>query len=426
MSLTLGIDIGTGGIRGAVLDDSGAVMTSARVDHLPNDPDKIDADTWWVGVQNCIRLLGRNLLEAGLRTQDVARIAVDGTSGSMVLVDDALRPVTRALMYNSSGFEAEAARIAECAPPSHITRGSNSALARAMRLVAEDPDGNARHLLHQADFVTARLIGRGGFSDHNNTLKTGFDPATETWPEWMAILIEMDLMPDARPVGEPLDVVAPGVAAELGLSPATVVHAGTTDSIAAFFACAPQETGVAVTSLGSTLAIKVLSPTRVDDPEMGLYSHRINQNWLAGGASNTGGAVLAAHFDKDALLSLSARIDPQQESPLEYYPLLTAGERFPVNDPHLQPQLEPRPDDDVAFLHGMLESMARIEARCYRAVEAAGGPYPQKLFTAGGGAANPTWTAIRSRVLAIAPKTSQQTEAAVGVARLALAHAVED
>jgi hypothetical protein len=44
----------------------------------------------------------------------------------------------------------------------------------------------------------------------------------------------------------------------------------------------------AVTSLGSTLAIKLLSETRIDDARYGLYSHRLGSSWLVGGASNTG------------------------------------------------------------------------------------------------------------------------------------------
>jgi len=71
-----------------------------------------------------------------------------------------------------------------------------------------------------------------------------------------------------------------------------------------------------------------------------------------GGASNTGGAVLRKFFTNEQLLQLSAQIDPSQASGLDYYPLTKAGERFPVNDPLLQPRLEPRPSDDAVFLQG--------------------------------------------------------------------------
>lgn len=53
------------------------------------------------------------------------------------------------------------------------------------------------------------------------------------------------------------------------------MHPGTTDSIAAFLASGADSVGQAVTSLGSTLAIKQLSEQPVDDSRYGVYSHRL-------------------------------------------------------------------------------------------------------------------------------------------------------
>ena len=417
--LSLGIDIGTSGIRTAVLDAAGVVIASARAPHAAQDPDNIDASAWWGSVKSCVRAQGVALREAGHSLSDIARIGVDGTSGTMVLTDADLRPVTRALMYSSAGFDVEAARIDAHAPMVHITKGSNSALARALCLQSEDTAGAAVHLLHQADFVAAHLLGRGGVSDHNNALKTGYDPQTGVWPDWFAATgLRTDLLPDVVPAGAPIGYISSSVAHELGLAETTHIHAGTTDSIAAFLAAAPLQTGAAVTSLGTTLAIKILSKTRIDAPEIGLYSHRLGDDWLVGGASNTGGGVLASLFSPADLAALSERIDPAISSPLDYYPLLKPGERFPINDPAYPPRLTPRPDDDAAFLHGLLESIARIEAQCYDAIAARGGSAPSALFTAGGGAENPVWTAIRARVLGVAPQKARHSEAAVGIARL--------
>ena len=107
---------------------------------------------------------------------------------------------------------------------------------------------------------------------------------------------------------EPGSVVGPitsAVAERTGLSPDCVICAGTTgelqlaaeviasgasltlcalsaDSIAAFLASGAVEPGQAVTSLGSSLAVKLLSETRVDDSQYGVYSHRLGQLWLVG------------------------------------------------------------------------------------------------------------------------------------------------
>lgn len=93
-----------------------------------------------------------------------------------------------------------------------------------------------------------------------------------------------------------------------------------------------------MTSLGSTLAIKLMSTTRIDDARFGVYSHRLDDKWLVGGASNTGGAVLRQLFSDEQLKELSKQIDPMEASSLDYYPLPTQGERFPIADPKMKPR----------------------------------------------------------------------------------------
>ncbi|MBS1172788.1 MAG: putative sugar kinase, family, partial [Proteobacteria bacterium] len=205
----------------------------------------------------------------------------------------------------------------------------------------------------------------------------------------------------------------------LGVYPGCMVHAGTTDSIAAFLAAGVNRSGDAVTSLGSTLVLKLLSDTRVESTEHGVYSHWFGNRWLAGGASNAGGAVLRQFFDDRQLAALSERIDPAVASPLDYLPLSRPGERFPVNDPALAPRLAPRPADDAEFLHGLLESLGRIEAKGYALLAGLGASPLRRVETAGGGARNPAWTRIRARLLGVAVARAAHTEAAYGAALLA-------
>lgn len=418
--LALGIDLGTSGVRSAVLDTAGTVIATARASYGPEPDDYRAPERWWAAVVECLDAQMAALAAQGTTPHAIIRIGVDGTSGSLVLADAALVPVTRALMYNDAGFTEQAALIARTAPRAHIAQGAGSALARALALVAEDQESRAVHLLHQADFIAARLMGRGGETDYNNALKTGLDPATGEWPAWISDLpLPKGLLPKAHAPGAPLSKVAPQIAQRFGLSAGAMVHAGTTDSIAAYLACAPQSVGTAVTSLGTTLAVKLFSHHRVDAPEMGMYAHRMGNGWLIGGASNTGGGVLKAHFSASELTTLSAQIDPSKESPLDYYPLLKPGERFPVNDPAYPPRLDPRPDNKVDFLHGLLEGIARIERRAYMLLADRGADYPKQVLTAGGGAMNETWTQIRARILGVPVRSVGAIEASVGVALLA-------
>lgn len=413
----LGIDIGTSGVRTAIVDRFGGVIGTATASHTPTSNE--DAMAWWDAVTRALDDQVQQLRSLGIDPHRVSRAAVDGTSGSMVLVDDQLAPVTPALMYNSSGFIEEAERIDQFAELTSITRGSSSALARMLRLQAHDKEGNAKHLLHQADFITAKLAGTSLGSDDNNALKLGWDPASRTWPSWFhALGVSLPFLPTVHPTGAAIGKLGAETAVRFGLSTALQLHAGTTDSIAAFLASGARHAGDAVTSLGTTLAIKLLSDKRIDDPASGVYSHKVGDSWLAGGASNTGGGVLASFFTRDELATLSAQIDPKTPSELDYYPLLRPGERFPINDPDLAPRLDPRPQSNVDFLKGMLESIARIEAQSYARLTELGSPAPRRVFTAGGGAKNPVWTAMRERLLGVPVEQADEAEASVGVARL--------
>lgn len=415
--LALGIDVGTSGVRTAVVDRSGQVVSTAKAAHLATSNE--DASAWWDAVARALTAQVQQLRIIGIDPHCIGRAAVDGTSGSMVLVDGQLTPVTRALMYNTSGFSEEAESIDRFAEPTSITGGSSSALARMLRLQALDQNGEAKHLLHQADFITAKLAERSLGSDDNNALKLGWDPAARAWPSWFEELgVSMHLLPEVHPTGAAIGTISAEIASRFDLSPDLQLHAGTTDSIAAFLSSGASEVGDAVTSLGTTLAIKLLSDRRIDDPASGVYSHRVGDSWLAGGASNTGGGVLVSFFTGDELAALSRQIDPASPSELDYYPLLKPGERFPINDPQLAPQLEPRPQNDADFLKGMLEGIARIEAVGYGRLVELGSPAPRRVFTAGGGAKNPVWTAIRQRHLNTPITQADEAEASVGVARL--------
>jgi xylulokinase len=275
-------------------------------------------------------------------------------------------------------------------------------------------------LLHQADWLAFQLHGQLGLSDYHNALKLGYDIGALTYPDWLLSLDLTDSLPQVQAPGSRLGYVTEQASDRYHLPRDCAVIAGTTDSIAAFLASGARSPGEAVTSLGSTLVIKLLSETRVDDSRYGIYSHRLGDLWLVGGASNTGGAVLKQFFSDDELRELSERIAGDRPSGLDYYPLTEPGERFPISDPHFAPRLSPRPAAPEQFLHGLLEGIARIEAQGYELLQQLGATPPSRIFTAGGGAQNPTWTQIRQRLLPVPVEAAVATEAAYGSARLAL------
>jgi len=219
--------------------------------------------------------------------------------------------------------------------------------------------------------------------------------------------------------GTVLDPLRPKIASEFDLPETVQVLSGTTDGCAAFLATGASEAGDGVTSLGTTLVLKLLSDEPIFAPESGIYSHHFMGLWLAGGASNTGGGVLLDHFTADQIAALSAQINPEAPLNLGYYPLSGPGERFPVADPKLAPKLEPRPVEEAHFLQAMLEGIADIEAIGYRKLEELGGPKLRAVRSVGGGADNAVWTKIRAKALGVPTILPDNKDAAYGAAILA-------
>lgn len=409
--MKLGLDFGTSGARAAVLDSQEELIFETALPYPASG--LVSVAAWDETPHALLQRIPRPLCAT------IKAIAIAGTSGTCLICDDNGIPTSDVLVYDDARATREANRIAEVAPAGHITRSATSTLAKLLWLIPRTKSGSKRHLVHHADYMGLLLHGRIGLSDYHSALKLGFDPESMRYADWMDALGVIDYLPKVFTPGEPVSLITSKAAQQFGFPSDCVVCAGTTDSVAAFLACGASEPGSAVTSLGSTLVLKSLSERRIDQSDYGIYSHRLGHLWLAGGASNSGGSVLRAFFSDDELERLSAMIDPERPSGLDYYPLLRAGERFPHNDPDWLPRLDPRPDDRAAFLHGLLEGMARIEAEGYALLAKLGATPVQRVYTAGGGARNGTWRRIRERYLGVPVLVAQHSEAAYGAALLA-------
>ncbi|MGB7891888.1 MAG: FGGY-family carbohydrate kinase [Microcoleus sp.] len=418
MNLYLGIDFGTTGARSTIIDSQGTIHCETEYTFANNGQQQTELPSVW---QNAL-WDSIEQIPPTIRNQ-VRAIAIDGTSSTVMLCNTDGIPVCEPILYNDPRGAAVTERLRAIAPANHTVLSATSSLAKLLWLQDFREETAPTVFLHQADWLAFLLHGKLGISDYHNALKLGFDVDTLCYPNWLTQGIAGAATPELPQVvapGTPVWEVRAQVGDRFGFPRDCMICAGTTDSIAAFLASGVNLPGEAVTSLGSTLAVKLLSHTRVDDSRYGIYSHKLGDLWLVGGASNTGGAVLRHFFTDVELDNYSTQIDPAQESLLDYYPLLKKGDRFPINDPNLPPRLEPRPTDSVEFLHGLLESIARIEARGYQLLQELGATPLTKVYTAGGGAKNTVWSAIRKRYLKVPVVTPIHTAAAYGTALLAM------
>ena len=406
----LGIDFGTSGARAIVIDETETIIITT--DCLFSDSQDL-ISTWKQSLEKLFLQIPINI------RQKVEAIAINGTSSTVLLCDEEGNALDNPILYHDSRGKTVLKSVADIAPKGHLVNSATASLAKLLWWYQTPIFEQAQYFLHQADWLGFLLHGQLGISDYHNALKLGYDVEKLAYPDWLKQAPIFSILPQVLPPGTPISTIKYEIAKQFNFNPNCVICTGTTDSIAAFLASQANQPGEAVTSLGSTLVLKLLSQTPVNDSQSGIYSHRLGNLWLTGGASNTGGAVLSHFFSNQELEQFSQQIDIKHQTKLDYYPLLQPGERFPINDPNLVPKLDPKPSNQVEFLQGLLESMAKIEALGYQKLQELGATPVKQVYTAGGGAKNQTWAKIREQYLKVPVKISPQTEAAYGTALLA-------
>ncbi len=414
----MGIDAGTSGLRACCIDDHANMLAQIEIPfptptgHGPEISQH--PEIWSVTLFDLLRQLNKSISFAPLRA-----IAIDGTSGTVFFCDARGQPTSEALMYNDARSGQQVAQLKTLTDNATVLSVS-AGLPKLMWLLENRSVKTPSFVMHQADWLHYQLSQQLGCSDINNCLKTGYDPIHMQWPTWLNQLPALHgYLPQVYRPGERMRIIAPEVAKQLNIPADTHIVAGTTDSHAAILATGVSQPAEAVTSLGSTLVVKVISKTPIFNEQYGIYSQPFGDYWLVGGSSNSGGAVLREYFTDQQIASLSQQINPNIDTGLKYYPLLKDGERFPINDPSIKPELTPRPDNDMTFLQGLFEGIARIEYNAYQKLTELGAPYPDVIYTAGGGAKNTVWSKIRQRYCQTKIKQSQYTEACYGSALLA-------
>ena len=122
MTFSLGIDIGTSGVKTATLNAECEIFSTSNIKHIKQNSDKINPSYWWETVKHAIKLNLINLDKKGINSFEIKKLAVDGTSGTILLANERLQPVTRALMYDTTGFRKEAKIIETYSPEQHIAK----------------------------------------------------------------------------------------------------------------------------------------------------------------------------------------------------------------------------------------------------------------------------------------------------------------
>ncbi|WP_157760447.1 FGGY-family carbohydrate kinase [Thiomicrorhabdus arctica] len=476
--IVLGIDVGTSGLRGCIVKQESSyddrkigpteqrqekelILYSASVtleSPIKNELNKSSTQNPKLWIDGINQLLCK--LSEGFDLSRITNLILDATSSTVLLCNQQGEPLTEALMYNDLQAVEEAKQISQTPGynPKSGANGTSSSLAKVLVLLKRlklnkeiviqsrsnttIPHDPPIYICHQIDYLNCFLSGQINTTDENNALKIGYDSINQAWPDWVKKLLHSQnnqlTLPEVVKPGTNLGRLNAKITARYGFSESTSLHAGTTDSIAGFLASGADQIGDVVISLGSTLAIKVISDVPIFSSEFGIYSHRLKNNWLVGGASNSGGAILTEQYSMRQMAALIKAIQSSglilsETEQMAYYPLTKVGERFPIADSNLQPKMPLKPTQKLnlqapsiehqRYFLGLIHGLIHVEQLAYEKLNALG-CHLKCVYAVGGGVQNKLWMSLRAERLqnnhysTLKLSYPMSWEAAFGVTRL--------
>lgn len=399
--LWLGIDCATQSARGTLIDSNGVIHSRVSCDLAPVERGSDGRLTqnplsWTAAIK---QIISKSVQYSSDNGAEIAALSISATSGTFVLTDLTGTAIAPAAMYNDA-------------------RASNP-LDRAAAIVAEVGAGEYL-FVHTPEFVVAELVDKPLYevaTDWSHALKTGVELNSAGW--------STAATSQAHNIGVKLpQLVAPGTFLGATKEHGIPIYAAMTDGCTAQISVGSSAIGSAVTTLGTTLVIKIVSPIEVNGP--GFYSHLLPSNrWLTGGASNLGGASFAHHSQEIELWNRKAA----QHGPATtvMYPLIGIGERFPIFHKEITKLSTSKPVSEVDEFRATLEGIAFAEKLAYEKLSRVGAPISGDLFTVGGGSQSSLWNSIRATVLNRSISIAKEAGSDIGAAKIAYAaHQGED
>ncbi len=389
-----GLDFGTSGVRITIINSHKEIVYTNSVFYKEsfNNPNS------WINA--CEKLL------EGLPTvvkRKLDKLAISGTSGTLTACTLEGETIGEAIPYNHACNENNFFMESLTSEEDHL-RTPYSSLAKALTLI--DKYGTNILLRHQSDWITGWFLKDWTYGEEGNNIKLGWDLIKESWPKSYLNTSWQKCLPQILKSGKIIGQVHLDLAKSFNLNKKLVLISGSTDSNAGLVAAGlRKEDGLTV--LGTTIVVKKI----IDHPikEKGITTHRVSGDWICGGASNAGCGILSKFFSDLEIKELSRQINTSKGTTLNLLPLNNRGERFPINNPNLEPILGPRPVSDSHYLHALFEGLANIELKGWQKLHQLTGSLPKKIITVGGGAKNPQWRKIREKIINIPIVTCKKT-----------------
>jgi xylulokinase len=420
----IGLDIGTSGVKGIALDQTGQVVGRAGHAYPLSTPRpgwaEQDPELWWAAAQTVLSALAE---QAG----PAEAIGLSGQMHGLVALDASDRPLRPAILWNDQRCGAECAEIeATIGPERLVALTGNRALTgftapKLLWMGHHEPELYERihRVLLPKDYVRLKLCGEYAqdVSDASGTLL--FDVGARDWSAEVATALEI-----------PPDWLPPALesAAVSGLTPQGIpVAAGAGDQAAGALGVGVLSPPSASIVLGTSGVVFAALERYLPEPQgrTHTFCHAAPQTWHAMGVMLSAAGsldwlrqVVAPGVDFDTLTAEAGAWKPGTEG-LTFLPYL-AGERTPHADPDARGSftgLSLR-HDRGALVRAVMEGVCFGLRDCLDLMAMSGAEIDSAVIS-GGGANSELWCEMAASVLGIPlSRTANHDGAAFGAALL--------
>lgn len=397
MAAILAFDFGGSSRRAALIDDGGATLASATLDHGLGDAVEAGPADWWYDLQTLSDALAAT---AATAFDGVAAVAISAFTRTQVLLDQSGAILRPAMLWSDSRAEVTVAslrdRIAANHPEYSRLDGFHP-LARLWWLKAHEPAtiGRLAQVVEPKDYLNFCLTGRlAGDPVSLARLAASRDLLS-------AIGLSPTILPELLPPTGILAPVQAGLPGALGRLVGRPVLTMAHDSWAAVAGLGALRLGFGYNLSGTTEVLGILSgePAKAD----GLLDLAWGSGlYQLGGPSQTGADSLRWVADLCGL-DLGRDLDivlnqPRAAEPVLFLPYLR-GERTPFWDARLRGAFIGlnRTHRPVDLVWAVMEGIACLNRLVLERAER-GRPIAE-LRLGGGGAANPHWAQVKADLL---------------------------
>ena len=417
MSLHIGIDIGTSGVKVVLIEGVAKGLAEAArpipvsIPHLGWSEQS--ADLWVEATFQCLDQLAAT---APALMAAVVGIGLSGQMLAALLLDAAHKPLRPAMLWNDQRALIECAELHALCPDIGIrTNGAPDpgiTLPKLMWLARHEPRvmDAARMLLLPKDYVRLALTGEVASEPTDAGGTQLLDCASGAWDTSLCALVgwNPDYLPPLLASWESAGALRPSLAARWGMKTGVIVAAGAGDNMASTLGVGAAKPGDAVLTVGTSGVACIVDHAFHPGPSRAILTsaHAAPDTYLSMGVVMSATATLdwAARLTGTDTATLVAEAEAfaatgrLADAPI-ILPCLT-GIRTPLNRPDAMGRIDGlHPGTTRAMLgYAVMEGVAFQIADCVAAQRAVG-VTPARFSMVGGGSRSALWTRLLATAL---------------------------